>query len=255
MERESFVFYRSFYDCIKDLNDKQTRELVVAICERALDWNENEINDKIVKMAYNLIKPQLDANTKRYVDWCKGWSYWTMWWRPKSTWNNSDKPQWGKKNNPSGSKLKTPNVNDNDNVNVNDNVNDNVNGNEKEYEGKHKTNNMLDAEASRNHDIKKETVGTKDEVEMLKAKLIDNKVNNNVIEKIIEFDSVKKWTKIRKYKEPQLKAFLTTLNTWFTDEDKIAMLNSCIWNGYQWIYRNNRTKQVERPKVNWNMFH
>ena len=37
MERESFVFYRSFYDCIKDLDDKQTRELVVAICERALD--------------------------------------------------------------------------------------------------------------------------------------------------------------------------------------------------------------------------
>jgi len=68
MERESFVFYRSFYDCIKDLDDKQTRELVVAICERALDRNENEIDDKIVKMAYNLIKPQIDANTKRYVD-------------------------------------------------------------------------------------------------------------------------------------------------------------------------------------------
>ena len=149
MERESFIFYRSFYEAIQDLDAEQTRELVVAICERALNWND--IATKwVVRMAYNLIKPQLDANTKRYVDWRKGWQFWHLWWAPKwnsnavKNWDNvSKQPHRGSKDNPTGVTKTTPNVNVN--VNVNDNVNDNDKEKEKEY--------MLDTNVSRNPKI------------------------------------------------------------------------------------------------------
>lgn len=256
MERDSFVFYRSFYDCIKDLDDKQTRELVVAICERALNWNEIETDDKIVRMAYNLIKPQIDANTKRYVDWCKWWDYWVMWWRPKSTWDNSQKPQWGKKNNPSGSELKTPNVNDNDNVNENVNENENdintLTANAVRWDIEKKV-----AVAKKNKwDVDGKALSKQDAINRLRQRMVDEWYSDTVVNLIMDFDEVKKWTKLHKQTDKWVKAFITTLNTRDTEQWKINVLNSAIAGPYQWIRPNRYSKSTNtRPVVSWNMFH
>ena len=64
-EKESFVFYKSFFDALQDLKDKDRLKVYDAICELAL--NENEIKlTGIPKTMFTLIKPQILANSKRY---------------------------------------------------------------------------------------------------------------------------------------------------------------------------------------------
>ena len=130
MERESFVFYRSFYEASKFLTNEDKGKLFDMICQYWLYWNEIETDGPAMWM-FLLIKPQLDANNERYMNWCKGW-------RPPKTWNNSQKPN----HNQTITKHK-PNDNDNDNDNVNDN------DNEKECEGRCDDITTLDAKASR----------------------------------------------------------------------------------------------------------
>ena len=108
MERDSFVFYRSFFDCMMNLSLEDRDNLWITICEYALNWVEPSLDGYLLSM-FNLIRPQIDANNKKYLDWCKGW-------RPRKSWGNSQKPL----NNHSITK---PYPNDNDNVN--DNVNEN----------------------------------------------------------------------------------------------------------------------------------
>ena len=257
MERESFVFYRSFYEAVKDLDAESFKRIMAWICEYWLNstlpgglfWVENTV--------FTLIRPQIDANNKRYKNWCKGGQFWHLWWAPSGNQNavkNWDsiwkQPQWGWTNNPKT----TPNDN------VNDNVNENDNDNEKGCGEKHKANNTLDADASRltasgravgNDNMKSKRQIYEDEVNRLKLRLA-NELSEDVINKIIEFDEVKKWTKIRKYKEPQIKSFITTISTRQTDKEKIAMLDTCIWNGYQWIYRNNKVQPIkQKPIEEW----
>lgn len=241
MERESFVFYRSFYNCLKNLTVENRDALSMAIFDYALNWEEPEL-DWILQSMFDLIRPQLDANNRRYENWCKGGQYWAKGWRPPKTWDNSQKPQNNPKETPSepqdNPKL-TPNDNVNDNVNVNVNENDNVSS-------------TLDADASRRNVAKKNVYD--EEVEALRLRL-GAELNVEVIDKVVEFDKVKKWKKIRKYAEAQIKAFITTLNTRPTDKEKIDMLNTCIWNDYQWIYRNNRAQPVKTERPSWNLFH
>lgn len=58
--RESFVFYRSFYEAISELPDKQQLTLYKAICNYALDGEEIALNG-MAKLIYGLVKPQLMA--------------------------------------------------------------------------------------------------------------------------------------------------------------------------------------------------
>ena len=98
--KESFVFYRSFYEAIKDLDCDTKVEIYDAICEYCLNQNETEI-EGIGKAILTLIKPLLDANLKRYKNGCFGG-------RPKT------------KTKPNENQKETkPEPNDNDNVNVN----------------------------------------------------------------------------------------------------------------------------------------
>lgn len=110
MERDSFIFYKSFYEASTYLSNEDKGKLFDMICQYGLYWKEMEW-DWPSKWMFMLIKPQLDANNKRYENWCKGGEYWKLGWRPKKDWENSQKPQ----TNPT----QTPN--DNVNVNVNEN--------------------------------------------------------------------------------------------------------------------------------------
>lgn len=102
MQKESIIIYRSFYEAIKDLPKEQQADAWNCIFEYGLNDIEPSING-IVSTVFKLIKPQLDANKKRFENGLKGG-------RPKT----ETKPN----NNQNKTKLK-PNVNVNDNVNVN----------------------------------------------------------------------------------------------------------------------------------------
>ena len=106
--RDSMVFYRSFYEAIKDLDPEDFKKSVQAIAEYALDGKEPEAVG-ISKTIFVLVKPQIDANTKRFENGSKGG-------RPK---NNQTETKTKPNHNQTVTKVK-PNVN----VNVNGNVND-----------------------------------------------------------------------------------------------------------------------------------
>ena len=115
--RDSFIFYRSFYESLKTLKSREKQKLFEAICEYALNGVEIELTGAADGM-FKLLKPQLDANNRRYENGLKGG-------RPKQN-QGETKPE-PKQN--QGETKQERNVNDNDNVNVNVNVNDNHNDN------------------------------------------------------------------------------------------------------------------------------
>jgi hypothetical protein len=112
--RDSIVFYRSFYEAIQDLPSEQQAQAYNAIFAYSLDETEPKLSG-VVSTVFKLIKPQLDANQKRYTNGNKGG-------RPKNQTQTEPKP-----NHNQTITETEPNVNVN--VNVNDNVNENGNGN------------------------------------------------------------------------------------------------------------------------------
>lgn len=65
--KDSFVFYRSYYEAMSGLKDKQKLQIFNAICELSLNDNEQKL-DGICKNIFIVIRPQIVANTKRYED-------------------------------------------------------------------------------------------------------------------------------------------------------------------------------------------
>lgn len=106
--RDSFIFYRSFYEAIKDLPRDIQGEIYTAIMEYSLYGKETENLKPVARSIFTLIKPQIDVNNKRFDNGCKGG-------RPLKK-ETKEKPS----NNQKETKEKP-----NNNYNVNDNNNDN----------------------------------------------------------------------------------------------------------------------------------
>ena len=69
--RDSFIFYKSFYESIKELDSDTQSKVYNAIME--YQFNKNEVNlSGVSKSIFTLIKPQLDANNTRYENGKKG---------------------------------------------------------------------------------------------------------------------------------------------------------------------------------------
>lgn len=106
--RESIVFYKSFVEALKELPDDDRLRLYDAIFDFGIYGNEPELSG-IDSAVFMLIRPQIEANNRKYLNGLKGG-------RPKT----KTKPN----NNQDETKPKrNDNVNDNENVNVNVNVN------------------------------------------------------------------------------------------------------------------------------------
>ncbi len=118
--RESFIFYRSFYESLKELKDEDKLLIYNAICEYSINQEELELKG-ISKAIFTLIKPQLDANNNRYENGKKGG-------RP-ITKNNQNKTKIKPNQNQNKTKPKP-----NDNVNDNENVNYNNKNKQKDFE-------------------------------------------------------------------------------------------------------------------------
>ncbi|MDQ0153656.1 hypothetical protein J2S20_002378 [Moryella indoligenes] len=69
--RESVLFYRSFYEALKDLDSEQFKESICAIMEYALNEKVIEASG-VAKAIFLMAKPQIDANNKRYRNGLRG---------------------------------------------------------------------------------------------------------------------------------------------------------------------------------------
>ena len=82
--RDSFVFYRSFYEACKELDAEDFKAAVMAICAHALDGEEPDIKG-VSKAVYVMAKPIIDVNNIRYENGKKGG-------RPKNQTETKTKP-------------------------------------------------------------------------------------------------------------------------------------------------------------------
>ncbi|MEL4307414.1 DUF6291 domain-containing protein [Joostella sp. CR20] len=113
MQRDSFIFYRSFYEGIKELPRDIQGEVLTAIMEYSLNGETTENLKPVAKAIFTLVKPQIDSNNQRFENGKKG--------------GRPTKKKTEQKPNDNQTKTKPiPNVNDNVYVNVNDNVDDDV---------------------------------------------------------------------------------------------------------------------------------
>ena len=69
--RDSIVFYRSFYEAIKELPPEDFKRTVEAIMEYGL--NDTEVDASgVAKAIFVMAKPQIDKNNKRYENGSRG---------------------------------------------------------------------------------------------------------------------------------------------------------------------------------------
>ena len=72
MTRESFVFYRSFYENIKELPVKERAKTYDAIADYALNGEENTELTGIAKVIFTMAIPSINSNNKKYENGKKG---------------------------------------------------------------------------------------------------------------------------------------------------------------------------------------
>ena len=65
------VFYRSFYEALKDLPDSDRLAIYDAIFSYGLDLKEVELSG-IPAVIWKLVKPNIEANIRRYENGKKG---------------------------------------------------------------------------------------------------------------------------------------------------------------------------------------
>lgn len=70
-KKESFIFYRSFFEALQDLKDKERLKVYDAICNLALDEKDTKLTG-LPKTIFTLIRPQILSNTEKYKNGKKG---------------------------------------------------------------------------------------------------------------------------------------------------------------------------------------
>ena len=130
--RDGFIFYRSFFDAIEELDKDIQLEIYRAIARYGIykiepkTDGENPDLSGVSKVMFTLIRPQLDANWKKFIDGCKGAQSGKKGGRPRG------KPNGEIKQNPIGDISETPQGLKEESPNDKDKVNDNNKDNTKE---------------------------------------------------------------------------------------------------------------------------
>ncbi len=141
--QESIVFYKSFYEAIRELEPELQVEIYNALFDYGFEGIENNLSP-IAKAVFTLIKPQIDANARKKeqgkingqkgAEFGKlGAEFGKLGGRPRKARIDAEEEEINGENNPPNNPPKTPQEDEKtpSNVNVNDNVNDNVNKKEK----------------------------------------------------------------------------------------------------------------------------
>ncbi len=101
--RNSFIFYASYSEAIKELSGKDRLQVIDALIAYAIEDRDVALTG-IAKAIFTLIKPTLDANIQRYENGKKGAEYGARGGRPKKK-----NPIGDIEKTPKGVKNKTPN--------------------------------------------------------------------------------------------------------------------------------------------------
>jgi hypothetical protein len=139
LETDGYIYFASFHESTKELDDTQYGKLMRSINEYAFYGNEPPDDiPGVIKMAFGLIKPQIDANKRKREDYLKSKEDGKKGGAPKGNKNAAKKqpeqPGVVLENNPRLNKKTTPkttingNGNGNGNGNVKVNVKENGNG-------------------------------------------------------------------------------------------------------------------------------
>ena len=113
--KDSFIVYRSFHLAISELDDKDRLMIYDAIFEFGLNHKEIKL-EQLPKAMWHLIKPQLEANHRKYLNGKLG--------------GQANKKNWANKGQSNSKAIANDKQKDSKavaNVNVNANVNENVN--------------------------------------------------------------------------------------------------------------------------------
>ena len=111
MNRDSTIFYRSFYEAIKELPEANQLEVYNAIFEHSLNLKKPNLSG-LSKTIYTLIEPQIEANLKRF--------------------ENGNKPKKKQSESKIEAKQEQEESENEANNNINNNNNNNVNENNKD---------------------------------------------------------------------------------------------------------------------------
>lgn len=124
--KDSFIFYKSFFDALINLDDETRLKCYDAISGYAITGVAPELNGVALSI-FSLIKPQIDANSKRYENGKKGGK------KPNPNQSRTEAEPNPNRNRtkaePKANQSRTeaePNENENVNVNENENVNDKI---------------------------------------------------------------------------------------------------------------------------------
>lgn len=126
-KRDSTIIYRSFYEAIKELPAEDKAQVWDAVFEYSLNFKSVQLTG-VAKTVFTLIKPQLDANIKRYKSGTV----------PKAKRTGSETEAKPKRKVSESQNIRSEteaneNVNENVNVNQNENENENACGAVVEY--------------------------------------------------------------------------------------------------------------------------
>ena len=122
---DAVIFYRSFYEAVKDLPPSDYKEAVNAMLGYGMDGTEPDaFESKVAQIVYTMAKPQIEANNKRKQNGAKGAEYGKLGGRPRK------KPIGVNDENPIGVNSETPK----DKVKVKDKVKDKEKSKEKDKE-------------------------------------------------------------------------------------------------------------------------
>ncbi len=181
--KDSFVFYRSFYESIKSLDKDLQIEIITAICEYSLNEIEMELSP-VANAIFRLIKPNIDNATKRYKASVENGKRGG---RPKKqeTEKNLEKPNDNLEK--PNDNLEKPNDNLNVDVYVNDNKDDDYNVDYNVY-----YNDDADVDYDVNDNVKnKEYYSSSNNIII---SYVENNFNSKLSE--IEINTIKKWKHI-----------------------------------------------------------
>ena len=65
-EKESTVFYKSFFDAIKNIPQEEQLQVYNAIFEYSFYEKTPKLNDGIAKALFTIMKPNIDSANARY---------------------------------------------------------------------------------------------------------------------------------------------------------------------------------------------
>lgn len=240
-KRDSFVFFRSFFEAVEDLEPEDFKEVVTMIAKYALDREEPKCTG-ISKAMFSLMKPIIDSNHQRWLNSKKGGRHKKTEAKPNANQNetetkpNRNQTQTKTKLKPNQTETKPlPNV-DVD-VDGNADANDDVNVYEDEKANVIKKKPTRKTHEQINSEIFNQLVGGYDFSEIMRAKVYDWFMYKAEMKK--------------DYKERGAKSLFTEiLNNVniYGEKAVIDAINRTMSNGYQgivWDYCKNRSSPAQ----------